>query len=387
MRPRPYLVPGLVAHLCLFAVIQANAQGTIVHPNSENLKAPANVIRVSRSDTVSGSAALDALARRLRLARPVDSIGTLDGALGTVLGTVDDVALDSAGRVLVLDMAFRMIRAFTPSGKPEFTVGGAGDGPVEFRTPIALWAAPDGAIVVVDVVHGAKWIALDRQRRPTLARRLPLVGAARGACVIADQLVIISPAMAPASGSVRAEETILRVYALSSGQHRSFGEPYRTTNPIVRLILSEGVVGCADDGTIITALSWLPFVHGYRRDGSLMWTAQLVDFQNGRTLERNDARGRPTVGLDPEDPRSSFTRKMTQLGGGFHAVQVGLITKETLRDGSLYTSVDTYVFETRTGKAVFVSSRLPLLGAAKGTSLYGFVNNPFPRVQVLRIPN
>jgi hypothetical protein len=61
------------------------------------------------------------------------------------------IAADTSGRVFIADWASRDVRIFSRTGTFVRLLGPTGSGPGEFRTPMAISVAPDGAVFVLDV--------------------------------------------------------------------------------------------------------------------------------------------------------------------------------------------------------------------------------------------
>ncbi|HVG46305.1 MAG TPA: 6-bladed beta-propeller [Longimicrobium sp.] len=80
---------------------------------------------------------------------PELQVGEADGAAATTFGSVSGLAVDSAGRIFVLDRQTNELRIFTPRGVPLRTVGRSGGGPGEYTSPNGLvWLSPDTLLVV-----------------------------------------------------------------------------------------------------------------------------------------------------------------------------------------------------------------------------------------------
>lgn len=77
-------------------------------------------------------------------------IGAIEGAGPAVFGQINDVEVDRAGRIYVLDRLAQEIRIFDPSGAYVRTIGRQGEGPGEFRTAHGLEFGPDGHLWVAD---------------------------------------------------------------------------------------------------------------------------------------------------------------------------------------------------------------------------------------------
>ena len=81
---------------------------------------------------------------------PVLSIGAVDGPDEEIFGRIASVALDGAGNFIVADGQIGEIRIFDASGDHLRTLGGAGEGPGEFRALTGAWPTAEGVIVAVD---------------------------------------------------------------------------------------------------------------------------------------------------------------------------------------------------------------------------------------------
>jgi hypothetical protein len=92
---------------------------------------------------------------------PELQLGEADGAAATTFGSVSGLAVDSAGRIFVLDRQPNELRIFTPRGAPLRTVGRSGAGPGEYVSANGLlWLSPD-TLVVVDQ-QGGRYSILTR---------------------------------------------------------------------------------------------------------------------------------------------------------------------------------------------------------------------------------
>lgn len=69
-------------------------------------------------------------------------------------GFLNSLAVDDAGRIYTLDPKDIRVRVFGPDGTLIRAFGRAGQGPGEFSGPGGILVAPDGTIVVTDVLNG-----------------------------------------------------------------------------------------------------------------------------------------------------------------------------------------------------------------------------------------
>ncbi|MCC6317126.1 MAG: hypothetical protein IT361_05480 [Gemmatimonadaceae bacterium] len=321
---------------------------------------------------------LDAFARLLRAAKRVDSVGRLTGPVDEAIGMIMDVAVDSVGRTFVLDRAFSRIRIFDRSGKPSGFVGQSGAGPLDFRSPMEIWVNA-GEVVVADLALGLKRIRFDSRGQPQLHRVIPPDGWAM--CQSRGQ--VISMGTGVRGGDTSAAERLVRVRDSTGRVIRQFGAGYQARQALVRSVMNEGVVACTGGGDVVIALSRLPFVRGFRPDGSEAWVTRLSDFRVGVSRERVNERGQLAIGVDPDNPDGSFTMRARELSAGIVCVQVGLMTLRALTAKTLWERIDTYLIDAASGRSVFVASDLPTIGSVLGRRIYAFQNEPFPMVVIL----
>jgi hypothetical protein len=369
---------GLVSTVS-FALYSSSAAGqnAIVHPSKASLTGTATERVVGLRDTSSTDVNLDRQARRLRAATRIDSIGELDGDESTVLGLINDIAVDERGRVFVLDMGFSNLRVFSADGTPEFTIGQKGSGPLDLRFGVSIWTTGNGAVAVTDAVLGTKYIAAENKAATRLLRVVPTTGNPSGACESKGQLITFSP-------GAKATDKLIRKLDAAGRELSSYGEVYTASSSLARMIMSEGTVGCMTDGSTVSTQSKLPFIVSHTADGAERWRLRLRDFAPGRELEEVDEKSRHSIGLDPKSVTSSYTYRITPFGG-YAIIQVGNRTARSMRNRVLWERLDTYLADINTGKAVFVSARLPMLDEIRGSSVHGYDNDPYPRVIRLRI--
>jgi hypothetical protein len=77
-------------------------------------------------------------------------IGSLDGPAEYQIGQVGSLAVDSKGRILVLDRQAQHIRIYSPDGVYEETIGARGGGPGELGYGVALLLEPGDTLLVPD---------------------------------------------------------------------------------------------------------------------------------------------------------------------------------------------------------------------------------------------
>ncbi len=77
-------------------------------------------------------------------------VGSLSGEDWELFGYIYEVGLDGAGQLYILDVQSSLITVVGPDGEFRRAFGGPGEGPGEFRSPMALAVFRDGRVVVGD---------------------------------------------------------------------------------------------------------------------------------------------------------------------------------------------------------------------------------------------
>jgi hypothetical protein len=366
--------------------VAIGAQEVVLHPTPEYLASVRVEARIEREFASASESALGRMATLIRSATRVDSFGRADGQLAEVIGLISDGTVSREGRVAIIDMANRSLRVLNQQGRQIARVGQAGGGPLDFRTPVGVWFAGESQLVVVDAVNGLKRVRIGDDGRAELVNSMPLNAGPMSGCALGDTLYLqgTAPVTSSETSDSRRTDFVVTGYDARSGGRWGFGDSYPSNRPLVRRLMSEGVVGCGG-AYVLVALSKLPFISGFDPTGRRQWTSQLAEFDIGRSEERLNSRGQLSIGLEPDFKTFSFIRRITPIGGAFFVVQVGLATRESLRDGSLWSRVDSYVVDARNGTGTFVGVDLPLILGLAGDRLIGFENDPFPRVVFLRL--
>ena len=242
----------------------------IRHPNDENQPPPdASSITgdsVPRGLSEEATAAWIAAKRSLLSATPLFRIGSEERG-PELFGYVPKADFAPNGNLVVLDEDAQEIRIFDPQGRFVEQFGGVGDGPMELRRARDFHLFPDGRIAVPLGEYGAIKIFERSETRWELSE---IVDARSRSLCGMDDGRWFSAAYASASGS-----TIINELGDSV---RSFGSGYRYDKWYIRRALSGGSVACLDESDrIVYGFEVLPLVQGYATDGSLQWTAVVLE--------------------------------------------------------------------------------------------------------------
>lgn len=117
--------------------------------------------------------------------QPVYAVGALDGAAWETFGEIAGVAFDGVGNLHVLDRQAGHVVVVSPEGGFLRRVGSPGEGPGEFRRPVAMAVDRAGEVTVFDGGHMALLVF---GSDGGFLRQLPLdpTGALPGSRIVAD---------------------------------------------------------------------------------------------------------------------------------------------------------------------------------------------------------
>lgn len=170
-------------------------------------------------------------------------IGRLSGSGPDVFGEILDLAVDAEGRIYVLDIAAKQVRAFDAEGSHLWTVGREGEGPGELSYPIGLMVGSEGRVWVVDAGNSRY-------------------------SVFGDGELI----------EERARHVMAGIVPWNGGFDRS-GRLWESYDSYpVGLVAMLGLVGLDDEFVPADSLNAVPVETGYFRERDGSWSGQHVPF-------------------------------------------------------------------------------------------------------------
>jgi hypothetical protein len=204
------------------------------------------------------------------------TLGVLDGPVELSFGYIEDLQLDSAGNIFVLDRYVAAIPWFDANGTFRANIGRKGQGPGEFVEPIALTVDRENRIHVVDAanarfsvfeVGAGQVVPLGEQRLTVPVSDVCFVGARR--FVLA-----------------RGQRAMMLEIDTAGQVLREFPEPTRLDSRLEQEIgslphslLEVGPIVCdAQRSIIYHASGYLGVVRAYTAEGSLLWSVKVPDF-------------------------------------------------------------------------------------------------------------
>lgn len=310
-------------------------------------------------------------------------IGVLQGDDTRVFGKIADVDVDSQGNIVVLDRQNYAVSWFASDGRFLGVVGRDGDGPEEFRGPEGVAVGPSDHVYVLDAPLRRVQVFALSDHGPAIVRVFRVSVFASDICIRghdSDAAIVLLGQVPP----VTRTSPLVHMLSLDGDKTSSFGLPLTLIDPslsgAMRRMLEQsnnrGDLSCAPNRVTITS-GRLGIVRSYSVLCDLARRIQLDDFAPVKwTIEGR----RVQMGMDPEFGRASTINAVATLSDD--AVLVTL--HEASTDWSSRHSL--IVANLKNGEH---SPSHPMdLIATKvvGDRLYGYANDPFPRVIVRSVP-
>lgn len=366
-----------VAASTLVACFQGPTADEVRHPTHRNA-APADAVQITQ-DSIPSGVDQEALANWLLVrdeltnARTTLRIGTKDADGPDAFGNIADIAASPSGDIFVLDDQAQKVVIFDSDGSFVQSVGGIGDGPMEFRYASGIDLLTNGTLAVYS--RGSQ-LKLFRSSEGTwqLDSILRVPAISRDACFTKDRRVFVA-------GYKRDNNTLVHEVADSlDGGPRDFGDGYRDDHWLVQMRMGEGIVECIDDPrAVVFAFRGRPLVQAYHPDdGSVIWSAVFVDFVPEPVLEGVRPTGEVYVRYEQIDE--------WDVMGAVHEIQPGYLLLQTARVYRLEetVAVRSYLVDARSGRGGFIGDTLPRIFATPDGHVAVF-EDPYPRLEV-RVP-
>ncbi len=289
-----------------------------------------------------------------------------------VFGWILQIAFDSLGRILVLDGQEAAVRAFTLSGEHVTSVGRKGEGPGEFRLPVLLAVAPDGAVFVYDAGLG---------RITEYAADLTFIRTFRPTPSVAPRRMLVTEDRVYVSGIMSVDpwrQLAVHVFAREDGTHiTSFARLPPTESPTIGRRIGSGRVFPARDGGVWYTQPAPYLVQRYSREGELLVEIERPnDFLPSAedAYQSHVAEGRLTITSRPHP----IAIAIEEFEGG------GLLHQVNLMDGRMVVDL----FDSTYRLVSSVVGPLPALVTPLGKGLYAIAgggDDTFPWIGVVRI--
>ena len=359
------------------------------HPTPENLPVAGSPTIVGESfptGVLSSDDSLAWLATRHALiaAQPVVRLGELglgiDSTGPEVFGLVADVAMDGDDNLFVLDRRNHQVRVFDLTGEYRFTVGGAGEGPSEFRDPKGIELLADDLMVVADRGNQLKVFARsDNGYEYVRTASVPLVP--EGICSVEGRVFV---------SGWEEDNTIIHEVDVRKGEMvQHFGEGYRTQHALVGNQLSDGPIGCfGSPPRVVYAFQYLPIVRAYQPgEQASLWSAQVEGFAQMEITSGAEPDGSPYVLFWGDGPSET-------IEGAVRVSQRHLLLQSFLEgpwEGDATQPVDqtirSYLVDVKTGHGARISESLPMIKTVGAHRYVAVYTDPYPAVEVRVFPS
>jgi hypothetical protein len=286
---------------------------------------------------------------------------------------LDDVVVDSAGRVYLLDSRMSVVRVFSADGGLIATVGRPGRGPGELANPLSIATDNQQRLYVGDLtrqVHVFQWL------RDTLTylQSFRSTASPKSMCVMDNRLYV--------HGVIPGDPTIIRAFTLTGDSLTAFGEVYRTENPLITAEASSGRLLCVPTYNLVVfaSSSMVPELRAYHDSGTAAWITQLEGYRPITMLER-------PKGYEVKIPDGGFHRlhSLGLLDPERVLLQVALVTKESNEAGHDYAALVSLILDSHTGDGRVLSRSLPALGPFFRTGVLSVRQDSFPHAVVYRV--
>jgi hypothetical protein len=221
-----------------------------------------------------------ATAQTWEIGQPSIQIGVVDqpGPGHEVFSYMLDIAVDSAGNLLILDEDNPTIRAFDARGRFVDVAGRRGAGPGEFRRPWTVGLGVDGRIDVLDPGNAriSTYRLSDNELR--YSHDTPITFSAIDICLLGSRRYLLAR-----------EGLLLREVNAAGRIVREFGERERAEGELRRILggsdgfLNNGLLACHEEADVVVLVHVnFGIVRAFSADGVELWRQELPDWHQQR---------------------------------------------------------------------------------------------------------
>jgi hypothetical protein len=298
----------------------------------------------------------------------VTDIGVEDGDPARVFGVIQDVEIDRAGNVYVLDGLARAVRVFNRQGRYVSTLGRMGRGPGEFFIPVAMTLDARDRLYVLDQGNARVDVfTAGAGGRRAYAASFPVPFQPFDLCAEGDRLYVL--------GNDR--NRVVHVFSLDGRRLGSFGAAPGGRDPLLGATLGGGALECRGSRVV-----FLPRLVGEVRvyspsDGRLAWAAPVPGYNPVRLSRNTDGTITLRMGRNGSHDLASGT---VEMGGGYSLVQVGSLVPKAA-NGTEFREIRSFVASPG-GRLLALTGRVPRVVAARGGYAIAVRSDPFPLLTV-----
>jgi hypothetical protein len=282
-------------------------------------------------------------------------------------GLIADAAPGPGGEAVVLDVGASNVRVYDRDGTPRGVLGRRGWGPGEFAAPVALATDADGRMYVLD--EAAQRVEVFRLPGGTRESgfRLPLTG--RDLCTLGPRLFVLGEMggrliheVSPADGRV------LRSFA-----------PDPQPDLMLSLDRAGGLLACGPGDVVVHLPSLRSEVAWYSAStGERLGTAAIPGYVPVQVRRH----GGGVLFQAPPSGQHHAGASIVALNDGRHLIQTGFQIRGATRFE--FDSIRTFILSPRSRTIREIGAGIPRLLAVRGERVFAAVDEPEPRVLVLR---
>lgn len=339
------------------------------HPRSDLIVVPSDLEprEVSLEEVPRGSDG-----QRLELSL-LTTLGSLDGSSGPAFGRIEDLEHVDDSTLAIVDSRNNQVVLSGIEDSRVTTLGGAGEGPREFRYPSALTVLSRNLILVSDSRGRAISVVTRSDSGWAITDKIQIDVVPLDLCAN-DAGVFVHGFSMDGSGE------ILHVYDHDLNRRESFGRVYEGPNASINQSLSRGQIACLPEA-VLHVSEGLGEVRRYSNSGELDWVTRFDGFKVIPYI-RYEEEGR-TVNPLP-DEGGNFVVSLVAFEDGDLMVQAATITREGREEGRTFDRWDTYVLSGEDGSSRYrVDEPGWIIETAGSATLVGVRTNPYPQVGIL----
>jgi len=324
----------------------------IEHPTPENIPSDDEAADILTIGTGQDEK-FPLIINKLRNIEGYASIGNSDEEM---FGRIEDVAIDSRNRIFLLDSGRQIVGVYTVEGEYLATLGGRGQGPGEFERAQSMTTIDDQWLLVGNTFRIEVFdISGEIEFKESVQLQRPV----NDLCVIGDTLYVHSTGFTD-EDEVSGENfrQMIHAYSLLSFDHLfSFGQSYRSTNPMAIDRMSSGTLSCNEVSSVVVfAFERMNVIQGYSAEnGSLQWVTRIDDF-NLPAITQTIRDGRPTMSYGmPESGIMDIISTPVKFDKEFMTLQI-LRSPLDAPDDRRY---HTFVLNSKNGTGSYLSNEIP----------------------------
>jgi|GEM_PF-1012896 hypothetical protein len=339
----------------------------IIHPTSENIPTEESGNLVNMESSMENESEFENMRSSLKKMKVFRGSGD-DFINNAMFGLITEAQIDSKGRVYILDENQQHIKIFTSQGVYVTTIGGEGKGPGEFEWAQSVVTANKQRLLIntgyrIEIFDISK-DEIEHLESKNIERRI------RSLCTLGDTLYVHNSNFLNADDKIEGESFVhmIHAYSLDNFEHLfSFGESYKSENPMTIDRLSLGSIRCNEaSSTVSFMFERILVIHGYDAiTGSLKWKTYFEGLNNSQVIEEKIG-GRTRLTFSPQ--KSDFYDILymeTNLPHQYQLIQVDRLNRSRSSFGE-NREVLTFMLDTETGKGAYMGDDIPLIFALSG---------------------